>query len=100
MIEVIPLPADLLSAPAYRALTDADKTFIIELYALFHDAERFTIDMERPLDYRQLPGAKLSIKVSRLLRAGLILIVGKAGLPSHERRVFALTYRTMEEVAA
>lgn len=99
MIKTIPLPADLLNAPAYQSLTPSDKIFVIELYAMFHDTERFTIEMDKPANYRQ-PGTILNRKVARLLDIGLLKIVGSTGRADHARRVFTFAYPAMEEVPA
>lgn len=94
----IPIPLDVLDAPGYAALTHAEQRFLLDLYVLFHDCERFTIDMYKPQQYRQSKGVFLGRKVRALINAGLLQIVGMIGRPDHRRRVFAFTYPAFEAV--
>ena len=91
----VSIPLAVLEAPEYLALTVADRQFLLDLYVVFHDTERFTIDMSKPADYRQPTGASLARKISRLMDAALLQVVGsrKTG-PSHYQRVFAFQHPT------
>jgi hypothetical protein len=96
-MDCIAIPIAALDSQGYQDLTLADKYFLIELYRLFFDTERFTIDAERPQDYRQPRGTRLVRKTNVLLDAGLIKAVDlhKNG-SNHYQRIFVFTYPAME----
>lgn len=92
-MDIIALPAQLLDDPAFNALQWGDQKFMIALYALFADTERFTIDINHPEHYRQSPGVWLVGRIHRLVKAGMLQITGqqKSSKFGHVR-VFSFKY--------
>lgn len=100
-MDVIPIPAEALNSKEYESLTLADKYFLIELYRMFHDCARFTIDADKPEDYRQPPKVNLCRKINKLISSGLIRSVDlhKNG-NFHYQRVFVFKYQVNEILEA
>ncbi len=95
-MDYLPIPFDVLDSESYQSLTPGDKYFLIELYALYFDCERFTINADRPQDYRQPPKANLCRKIGRLVDCGLLRAVDLAkNGNNHYQRVFAFTYSAL-----
>lgn len=94
----VPIPLAALESPGFLGMTLADQKFLIDLYVVFADCERFTIDMNSQEQYRQPSGATLQRKIRALLAAGLIQVVGSIGRADHKRRVFAFTYPAFDAV--
>lgn len=88
----VSIPLSVLESQEYLSMTPAGQKFLIDLYALFHDCETFTIDMEKPTYYRQPAGSFLNKKVSNLLDSGLIEVVGSVKRKFTYQRVFAFTH--------
>lgn len=93
MTEIVALPLPLLDSPEYRALKWGTQRFLIDLYIVFNDVERFTIDTPHPEQYRQSEGCWLPRRITELLNAGLLLQDGtmRKG-PCHAQRVFRFKY--------
>lgn len=86
------LPLEMFDMPTYRRLRNATQRFLIDLYVVFFDCERFTIDITTPQLYRQTPGAMISTRINELVDAG-ILIAEREKLPGkHARRVYQFAY--------
>lgn len=98
-MEYVTIPIEALESPDYLGLSPFEQKFLIDLYVIFRDAQCWTVDMTRPQDYRQSPGASLNRKVTSLLNAGLIQVVGTTGKPGNARRVFSFTHPAREALA-
>lgn len=96
-MDIIAIPAEVMNSKEYEQLTLADKYFLIELYRIFGDCERFTIDAEKPLEYRQPPKVNLCKKIGKLLASGLLKAIDlqKNG-NNHYQRVYAFKYQVVE----
>lgn len=92
----VTLPLAALDSDAYAGLTSGDQKFLIDLYVIFSDCERFTVDIYKQTMYRQPAGANLERKLRRLIDAGLLEIVGTSGHGGQMRRVFSFTYPVHE----
>jgi hypothetical protein len=75
--DFVAIPLQVLNAPEYAQLQWGDKQLLIDLYVLFSDCESFTVDLDKPLNYRQPPCAAMNVRLVRLLRSGLLLVSGK-----------------------
>jgi len=96
-MDSVVIPLELFDDPAFNKLQPGDMKFLLCLYADYHDTERFTIDLQRPEDYRQSSGVWLVHRIKRLTKSGLLQIVGKH-MKVHPKgkvwvRVFALKYK-------
>jgi hypothetical protein len=100
-MDLIAIPAEALNSPEYEKLTLADKYFLIELYRINGDCQRFTIDSDRPAVYRQPPSVNLCRKINKLIDSGLIKAIDlqKNGT-NHYQRVFAFRYSPLGELQA
>jgi hypothetical protein len=96
------LPVGLLAAREYRRLQNLDKLFLIALYALHGDCERFQIDTSDPVRYfgKDIVKYEFTRKISVLVQSGLIRAVGSAqwGPTRRQRRVFEFFYPTRGRV--
>jgi|SRR6185437_1092537 len=87
-MECVTLPVPMLDCDEYRGLASREKQFLIDLYICFGDCETFTIDAERPQEYRQrhCDAATIYRKLRALISAGLVSISyqpnGKQGRPT------------------
>ena len=97
----ISIPLEVLESPAYLALTEANQKFLIDLYVIFADCERFTIDMRKQAEYRQPEKANLAVKINTLLDAGFLKVVDRIGPhPMNSRRVFSFAHPAREALEA
>jgi hypothetical protein len=90
----IPIPCVVFDSPMFHALSSADQIFLMFLYAMFYDTERFTIDMNDPKRYH-LPHDKASIsrRITHLIKAGFLVVVGYQKISiCNKVRVFSLTH--------
>lgn len=96
-MDFIAIPADALNSKEYESLTLSDKNFLVELYRLYGDCERFLIDTDKPEQYRQPKGSRLVRKVNKLLSSGLLRAVDlhKNG-NNHYQRIFVFRYPAIE----
>ncbi len=99
-METITLPIALIDSPEFNGLQWGDQKFLFSLYAVFHDTQRFTIDINEPEQYRQSRGVYLVNRIHRLVKAGLLIITGrqKASKYGHVR-VFEFKYTVNREKA-
>ena len=97
----ISIPLEVLESPAYLALTEANQKFLIDLYVIFGDCSRFTIDMRKQADYRQPEKANLAVKIRTLLDAGFLKVAERIGPhPLNSRRIFSFVYPAREALEA
>lgn len=96
-MDFIAIPAEVLQSHEYQKLTLGNKHLLIELYAMFGDCERFTIDLDNPVLYKQPQKAHMGRKVTALVNSGLIRTVDltKCG-KCHYKRVFTFKYPATE----
>lgn len=98
-METVSIPLAALESPEYMALPRGSKMLLIDLYVLFHDTERFVIDIDRPADYRQSKGVWLPPRVAALVKAGLLVVDGRQKTDKHHsRRVFRFKYSALGEL--
>lgn len=93
----ITIPTAVLESPEYANLTLGDRMFLIDLYVVFNDVERFTIDISTPEEYRQSKGVWLPPRIRRLLQSGFIVEDGrhKKGR-DHYLRIFRFRHPPFE----
>lgn len=82
----------LFDDPEFNKLQPGDMKFLLCLYAEFHDTERFTIDLNNPLAYRQSGGAWLVNRVKRLCNKGFLEVVDKQEKRSKGYRGFVRVF--------
>ena len=89
------LPLAAFDSPEFKVLPWGAQRFLLDLYIVFHDVERFTIDWNRPEDYRQSPGVALCRRINELLASGLLICEAtrKKGM-CHKERIFRFKYQT------
>jgi hypothetical protein len=98
-METVPIPLAALDSPEYVRLTPAQKAFLIELYRVHGDVERFTVDLRNPAVYRQSFGAYLSNKITPLVKHGLLVEDGEQQVTiCNWRRVFRFRYSALGEL--
>lgn len=96
-MDIVAIPACVFESSEYRRLTLANKHLLIELYAMFGDCERFTIDLDRPVQYNQPQKAHMGRKVMALVNSGLLQTVDLAkNGNNHYQRVFSFKYLVTE----
>lgn len=98
-MSAILIPIAAVESPEYAALTQPEQLFLIDLYIVMNDVERFTIDWDQPEKYRQSRGAHLPRKIKRLIDAGLLIVDGrqKSGI-DHYVRVFRFRYSAIGDL--
>lgn len=90
---IIALPDQLFSDPEYKNLRNGHRLFLLDLYVMFNDCERFTIDMSRPTDYKQPYSPTLCRRINALLKSGLLEIAGKQQTgPGRYLRIFSFKH--------
>lgn len=95
----ITIPAAVFESPEYWRLTIAERMFLLDLYIVMDDVERFTIDMARPEDYRQSPGATLARKIVKLLKCGFLVLDGRRDIGGgHYVRIFRFKHSPLGEL--
>ena len=82
------LPLAVANSDAFNALLWGDQKLLFDLYIVFEDCERFTIDIKHPEHYRHTSGVNLVPRIRRLLAAGLLEIDGSQKARFGNRRVF------------
>lgn len=89
------LPLAAFDSPEFHALPWGAQRFLLDLYIVFYDVERFTIDASRPEDYRQSPGVAMCRRINELLRSGLLICEAqrKKGI-CHKERIFRFKHPT------
>ncbi|MBV8667047.1 MAG: hypothetical protein JO269_11245 [Burkholderiaceae bacterium] len=91
--DFVAIPLLVLNAPEYAELQWGDKQLLIDLYVLFSDCASFTVDLDKPRDYRQPPCAAMNVRLVRLLKSGLLQVVGKLQKKrGRVQRVFAFRH--------
>lgn len=71
-MDTIQIPVALIDSAEYQSLSWGCREFLIGVYAAHADCSRFTLDWDRPEQYRQSPGVWLQRKIAQLVKAGLI----------------------------
>lgn len=98
-MELLTMPVSVLDSQEYNALKLAEKHFLIDLYVLFSDCASFTIDMERPQDYRQKACIEnyMARRVAGLVASGLLNVTLRpAARKGPMQRVYSFKYRISE----
>lgn len=100
-MSAIIIPIEAVESPEYATLTQPEQLFLIDLYIIMNDVERFTIDCSQPEKYRQSRGAHLPRKIKSLIDVGLLIVDGrqKSGI-DHYVRVFRFRYSAASELQA
>lgn len=95
-MDTIIIPVALIDSPEFNAIQWGDQKFLWSLYAVFNEAERFTIELTAPEAYRQSKGVTMQNRISRLIKSGLLQVVDrqKSG-KYHFRRVFSFKYKAV-----
>lgn len=96
----VSIPLAVLDAPEFNGLQWGDQKFLIALYIVNSDVERFTIDLSRPEMYRQSAGSWLVNRIHRLMKAGLLIKTGQQRTSKYGHvRVFAFKHSAYPEPA-
>lgn len=89
----VSIPLAVLDAPEFNGLQWGDQKFLIALYIVNSDVERFTIDISKPEMYRQSAGVWLVNRIHRLIKAGLLVIAGRQRTSKYgHTRVFSFKH--------
>ena len=82
------LSLEIATSEKFNALHWSHQKFLFDLHVVFHDCERFTIDLSAPQQYRQMRGASIARKIKVLVEEGFLEIVGTQKAKFSPRRVF------------
>lgn len=88
------LPLAAFDSPEFKDLPWGAQRFLLDLYIVFYDVERFTIDANRPEDYRQSPGVAVCRRIAELLKSGLLICDEQRNKGGHRQRIFRFRYPT------
>ena len=95
-MEFVTLPVPMLDCAEYHGLKALEKQFLIDLYILFGDAECFTVDVERPQDYRQrqCEDYTMARRLRALVSAGLLsMTLTPRARGGHPEKIYTFTYK-------
>jgi len=93
-IESVTIPLAVLNNTQYQSLPPRTRDFMISLYVLFEDCLTFTINFDKPEDYRKAKTSCITAMVADLVDIGLIDIVARRPRPQRgpSERVYAFRY--------
>lgn len=95
---VIPIPAEVFESKCYHDLRIGDRAFLMDLYYLYGDCERFVIN---PEDFQGLsfgPKADIASKVRGLVDGGFLVfeMFRECARRGRSRRVFRFAHQALE----
>lgn len=95
-MENVLIPRAVLNSREFARLQPKVKVFLIQLYAMYSDVERFTIDLRDPKKYGLTPGVYITNRVTPLTQCGLLML--EPDRDEENRRVFRFRYSQIGEL--